>query len=64
MEEQAIAEQQKTEKKRAKKMRGKMKASHREMGSVRAQHEAIQDKNKLAYLKDHKKVKAEHEKME
>lgn len=36
MEEQAIAEQQKTEKKRAKKMRGKMKANHREMSNVRA----------------------------
>ena len=45
-------------------MRGKMKASNRESASVKQQHEAIADRNKLAYLKDHKKVKAEHEKIE
>ena len=39
-------------------MRGKNKAGHVEESKVRQQHEAIREKNKLAYLQEFKRAKA------
>lgn len=49
-EDQKIELLKKGEKKRVKKMRGKNKAGHVEESKIRQQHEAIREKNKLAYL--------------
>ena len=45
------------EKKAAKKMRGKSKDGHVQTVKVQHQHEAMREKNKLAYLKEYKKAK-------
>jgi hypothetical protein len=60
-EEQAIEAQKGNEKKRAKKMRGKDKSAHREGAHVQHQHEALRNKNKLAYLQEYKRAKAQTE---
>lgn len=56
-EERALAELKKREKKAAKKMRGKSKDGHVQTVKVQHQHEAMREKNKLAYLKEYKKAK-------
>lgn len=56
-EERALAELKKREKKAKKKMRGKSKDGHVQTVKVQHQHEAIRQKNKLAYLKEYKKAK-------
>ena len=50
-------------KKRAKKMRGKNKAGHVQETKIRQQHEAIREKNKLAYLQEFKRAKVQTETM-
>jgi len=56
-EEAAIAEMNKKDKKRIKKMRGKMKDGHVQEVKVQHQLEAMREKNKLAYLKEFRKAK-------
>ena len=56
-EERAMAELRKREKKAAKKMRGKSKDGHVQEVKVKHLHEAMREKNKLAYLKEYRKAK-------
>ena len=56
-EERALEELRKREKKARKKMRGKSKDGHVQEVKVKHQHEAMREKNKLAYLKEYKKAK-------
>lgn len=44
-------------------MRGKNKAGHVQETKIRQQHEAIREKNKLAYLQDYKRAKLQTETM-
>ena len=44
-------------------MRGKNKAGHVEESKIRQQHEAIREKNKLAYLQEFKRAKVQTETM-
>ena len=50
-------ELRKREKKARKKMRGKSKDGHVQEVKVKQLHEAMREKNKLAYLKDYRKSK-------
>jgi hypothetical protein len=50
-----------TEKKRAKKMRGKDKSAHKEGAHVQQQQEKIRNRNKLAYLQEYKRAKVQTE---
>ena len=52
-----MAELRKREKKAVKKMRGKSKDGHVQEVKVKQLHEAMREKNKLAYLKEYKKAK-------
>jgi U3 small nucleolar RNA-associated protein 7 len=56
-EDRALAELNKKEKKRVKKMRGKMKDGHVQEVKVQQMHEMTREKNKLAYLKEFRKAK-------
>ena len=44
-------------------MRGKNKSAHREGAHVQQQHETIRSRNKLAYLQEYKRAKAQTEKI-
>ncbi len=44
-------------------MRGKLKSGHVEESKVRQQHEAIREKNKLAFLHEFKRAKVQTETM-
>ena len=56
-EERQMAELRKREKKAVKKMRGKSKDGHVQEVKVKQLHEAMREKNKLAYLKEYRKAK-------
>tara|TARA_B110000285_G_C15071968_1_gene588478 strand:+ start:1165 stop:1590 length:426 start_codon:yes stop_codon:yes gene_type:complete len=58
-QDRQIDEDRKKEKKIAKKMRGRSGISNKMTASTRQQHEAIRANNKLAYLKENERSKAE-----
>ena len=56
-EDAALAELNKIEKKRVKKMRGKGKDGHVQEVKIQHLHQSMREKNKLAYLKEYRKAK-------
>jgi len=58
-QDRQIEEMRKKEKKVAKKMRGRSSTGNKQTASARQQHEKIRDNNKLAYLKENDRAKAE-----
>jgi hypothetical protein len=58
-QDRQIEEMRKIEKKKANKMRGRSKTGNIQTASARQQHEAIRASNKLSYLKENERTKAE-----
>lgn len=57
--EAEIANMRKKEKKAKKKMRGRSKIGNKMASTTRQQHEAIRESNKLSFLKEVERAKAE-----